>query len=160
MAKYLLTKQDIENFEGIDKSHFLNPETRRIDKSLGDLTGLTDFGIHMIEVEPGIESTELHRHHYEDECVYILEGSATAVIEDEKHSVCPGDFIAYPAGGPAHKLINTGDTTLKFLVVGRRQEHDVIDYPLLKKRMYQNKKLGFEIVDIDNIEEAPIGKKK
>ncbi|WP_230413364.1 cupin domain-containing protein [Zooshikella ganghwensis] len=93
MDKYLVTREEIEDFEGIDKKHFLNPNARRRNKSLGDLTGLTGLGFHIIEVQPGYESTELHKHYYEDECVYILEGEAKATIGDHHFDVKAGDFI-------------------------------------------------------------------
>ena len=56
MDKYLITREEIERNEGLKKTHFLNQKAQRINKSLGDLTGLTGFGFHIIEVEPGFES--------------------------------------------------------------------------------------------------------
>ena len=87
MTSYIVTKAEIEAMEGLDKSHFLNDNAKRNNKSLGDLTGLTGLGFHIIEVPPGAESTEHHAHHYEDECVYILSGKATSVIGDEQREV-------------------------------------------------------------------------
>ena len=69
---YLVKAAEIAAMEGLAKTHFLNPNARRINKSLGDLTGLTGLGFHLIEVEPGCETTEHHLHHQEDECVYVL----------------------------------------------------------------------------------------
>lgn len=159
MDKYIVTRQEIEEYPGIEKIHFLNDNARRINKSLGDLTGLTGIGFHIIEVQPGHESTELHRHYYEDECVYILEGEAEATIGDQKYVVEAGDFIGYRAGGEAHSLKNTGSTVLKCIVVGQRIDHDVADYPNQKKRIYRNKGLQWNLVDIENISEPVAGKK-
>jgi len=39
METYVLTKAEIEACEGTEKSHYLKPQARRIDRSLGDLTG-------------------------------------------------------------------------------------------------------------------------
>ena len=64
MKKYLVTKEEIEELEGISKTHFLNGNAKRINKSLGDLTGLTGFGFHIIEIQPGHESTEFHMHYH------------------------------------------------------------------------------------------------
>ncbi len=50
---YLMTAADIEAMEGLSKAHFLNAGAKRINKSLGDETGLTGLGIHIIEVAPG-----------------------------------------------------------------------------------------------------------
>lgn len=159
MDKYLVTKEEIEEFAGTAKTHYLNDNARRINKSLGDLTGLTGLGVHIIEVEPGHESTEFHRHYHEDECVYILEGSAKARIGEESFAVKAGDFIGYRAGGEAHALKNTGDSILKCIVVGQRLDHDVADYPNLNKRIYRQKDLPWNLVDMDNIEEPTAGKK-
>ena len=159
MDKYLITKEEIEQFAGTSKTHFLNENAKRINKSLGDLTGLTGFGFHLIEVQPGKESTEFHRHYHEDECVYILEGQAEAWIGDERYAVKAGDFIGYRAGGQAHTLRNTSDVPLKCIVVGQRLNHDVGDYPRLKKRIYRQKNMPWNLVDIEHIVEPSAGKK-
>src|SRR6056297_3801271 len=39
MSDGLLKRADIEALEGLEKTHFLNERARRINKSLGDLTG-------------------------------------------------------------------------------------------------------------------------
>lgn len=159
MDKYIVTGEEIEAFAGIRKTHFLNPEAKRVNKSLGDLTGLTGIGFHIIEVPPGCESTEFHRHHNEDECVYILEGSAEARIDDQNYPVKAGDFIGYRAGGEAHTLRNTGDSVLKCIVVGQRLDHDVGDYPDRGKRLFRNRGMPWNLVDIAAIEEPQAGKK-
>lgn len=159
MEKYVISKEEIEAYEGVEKTHFLNPNARRINKSLGDLTGLSGFGFHIIEIQPGYESTELHLHYHEDECVYILEGEAEATIGDRHYNVKAGDFIGYRAGGEAHQLKNNGNSVLKCIVVGQRLEHDVGDYPRLKKRIYRNQGLKWNLVDLENIEEPIAGKK-
>lgn len=159
MDKYLITKNEIEAFEGTSKTHFLNANAKRVNKSLGDLAGLTGFGFHIIEIQPGHESTEFHRHHYEDECVYILEGTAEATIGGEKYAVAGGDFLGYRAGGEAHSLFNNGDSVLKCIVVGQRLDHDVGDYPNLNKRIYRNAGLPWNLVDIEHIDE-PVGGQK
>lgn len=157
--KYIVTKEEIDGYAGIEKAHFLNDNARRNNKSLGDLTGLTGLGFHIIEVEPGHESTEFHVHYYEDECVYILEGEAESQIGDEVQAVKAGDFIGYRAGGKAHKLTNTSDSTLKCIVVGQRLDHDVGDYPNLKKRIYRNRDLPWDVVALENLESPVAGKK-
>lgn len=159
MEKYLITSEEIEQCEGTAKTHFLSDNAKRINKSLGDLTGLTGFGFHIIEIQPGHESTEFHKHYHEDECVYILQGSADAHIGKESYPVKTGDFIGYRAGGEAHSLVNTGKTTLKCIVVGQRLDHDVGDYPNLNKRIYRQKDMPWNLVDIDKLEEPVAGKK-
>lgn len=45
---YLIPARAIKDMEGLQKTHFLNDNAIRINKSLGDLTGLTGFGFHII----------------------------------------------------------------------------------------------------------------
>lgn len=152
MHKYIVTKKEIEEFEGVTKSHFLNKSALRVNKSLGDLTGLTGIGFHIIEVQANTPTTEKHMHYFEDECVYILEGEAQAVIGEQTFSVSAGDFIGYRAGGLAHALFNTGESILKCIVVGQRLEHDVGDYPEKNKRIYRQKGMPWQVVDLDHID--------
>ncbi|MEZ5490268.1 MAG: cupin domain-containing protein [Gammaproteobacteria bacterium] len=159
MERYIVTRNEIDEHEGIKKTHFLNNNAQRTNKSLGDLTGLSGFGFHIIEVSPGHYSTEFHMHYHEDECVYILEGEAEATIGDEKYKVFPGDFIGYRAGGKPHELYNNGSIPLKCIVVGQRLAHDVGDYPNLGKRIYRQKDMPWNLVDIENIHEPVAGKK-
>jgi uncharacterized cupin superfamily protein len=159
MHKYMLTRRQIEEMDGLQKTHFLNDNARRTNKSLGDMTGLKSFGFHIIEIEPGRESTELHVHFHEEECVYILEGVAEATIGDATYTAGAGDFIAYPACGEPHKLENVGAGPLRCIVVGQRLPHDVADYPRLKKRIFRNQGLPWNLVDLNQIEEPAAGRK-
>jgi len=157
---YLLRRDEIEAMPGLAKTHFLNGNAKRLNKSLGDVTGLTGIGFHIIEVAPGHETTEHHVHHYEDECVYVLEGEATAIIGDEEHPIGPGDFLGYRKGGLAHSIRNTGSGTFRCIVVGQRLPHDVGDYPRLGKRIYRNEGLPWNLVDDAAIEEPTAGARK
>lgn len=158
---YLIKAASIEAMEGLQKTHFLNDNAKRLNKSLGDLTGLNGFGFHIIEVEPGFESTEHHVHHYEDECVYVLSGQATAYIGDEAHEIGAGDFIGYRKGGLAHSIKNTGAETFRCIVVGQRLAHDVGDYTKLGKRIYRNEGQPWDLVDHEHIKspDSNAGKK-
>ncbi|MEM6433325.1 MAG: cupin domain-containing protein [Cyanobacteria bacterium P01_D01_bin.115] len=159
MEQYIITREEIAAYEGVAKTHFLNENAQRLNKSLGDLTGLTGIGFHIIEVAPGHDSTELHKHYHEDECVYILEGEAEATIGDIKYPVKSGDFIGYRAGGEPHQLKNTGDGVLKCIVVGQRLAHDVGDYPRQQKRIYRHQGMQWNLVDLDDIAEPEAGRK-
>lgn len=157
---YLVTAAEIASEKGLAKTHFLNPNAQRINKSLGDLTGLTGFGFHIIEVEPGRDTTEHHVHHHEDECVYVLEGRGTALIGADAFEIGPGDFLGYRKGGVAHSIRNTGSETLRCIVVGERLAHDVGDYPNKGKRIFRNNGLPWNLVDHDALEEPKAGAKK
>jgi len=157
---YLVTREQIAAMAGLTKTHFLNPNAVRLNKSLGDLTGLTGLGFHVIEVEPGRDTTERHVHHFEDECLYVLEGEATAFIGDEVVPIRAGDFIGYRKGGLAHGVTNTGATTLRCIVVGERLAHDVGDYPAQDRRIYRNAGMAWDLVDRAAIENPSAGAKK
>lgn len=144
---YLVTAAQIAAASGKSKTHFMNANARRTNKDLGALTGLKGIGFHMVELEPGRDASEHHVHHHEDECIYILEGTATAFIGDEAFDVCPGDFIGYRKGGRSHSIRNTGTTILRCIVVGERAPHDVGDYPRKGKRIYRNANMEWAIVD-------------
>lgn len=157
---YLIKAADIAAMEGLPKTHFVNPNAQRANKSLGDRTGLTGLGFHIIEVEPGFETTEYHVHHFEDECVYVLSGTATAVIGEDRHQIGPGDFIGYRAGGLPHTIENTGTETFRCIVAGQRLPHDVADYVWKKKRIFRNAGMPYELVDHADIAYPVAGAKK
>lgn len=148
--KLLLTAAAIERMAGTPKVHFLNPNAVRLNKSLGDAVGLSQLGVHLIYVEPGRETTEYHKHHYEEECVYVLAGRATLVVEGERHPLAPGDFAGFPRATAAHAIVNDGDETLVCLVIGQRLAHDVTDYPERRQRLYRH---GGEwnLVDLEHV---------
>jgi uncharacterized cupin superfamily protein len=136
--KYLLTAEDIENLEAKQITHFLNPNAIRLNKSLGDAVGMSEMGVHKIHVEPNHESTEFHKHLYEEECIYILSGCGKLTIEEDQYDVAQGDFIGLPANQVSHGLFNNGLETLVCLVMGQRLKHDIADYPNRQKRIYRH----------------------
>ena len=136
--KLLLKAAGIENMIGNKKTHFLNPNAMRINKSLGDAVGLNHIGVHIIYVEPGKDTTEYHKHYYEEECIYILSGNGLLVIEGDQYQMEKGDFVAFPRNTAAHSLANKGQETLVCLVMGQRLAQDVADYPNKQKRLYRN----------------------
>ncbi|AVA34702.1 MULTISPECIES: cupin domain-containing protein [Cupriavidus] len=142
----LLTAADIVAMEPARSVHPLNENAVRLKRSLGDATGLTQLGFHLMTLMPGHESTEYHRHLYAEECVYILSGIGTATVDDRTYPIGPGDFMGFPRGGVAHTMLNTGDVPLVYIVAGDRPEHDVCEYPKQGKRLY---KAGVNKVFVD-----------
>lgn len=136
--KYLLRAEDIEQLEAKKITHFQNPNGVRLNKSLGDAVGMSEMGVHMIYVEPNHDSTEFHKHLYEEECLYVISGTGKLTIESDVYEVTSGDFIGLPANEVAHQLSNNGSETLICLVMGQRLKHDIADYPIKKKRIYRH----------------------
>ena len=134
-GKFLFSAQDIVALPEVEKQHFINGRAVRRTRALGDAAGLRRLGAHLVRLAPGGESTAYHRHHQEEEFLYILSGRGETEIGDGRHAVGPGDFLAFPADGPAHTLRNTGDDDLVYLLAGERRDFDVCDYPRAGKRL-------------------------
>lgn len=161
MDRYIITKAEIDALEGTQKTHFLNENAKRLNKSLGDLTGLNGVGIHMVEVQPTHALSEKHLHYFEDEAVYILSGQAQVTIGDDVFQVNAGDFIGFRANGLAHAMVNNGSDTLRCLVIGQRLDHEVALYPEKQKKLYINRGHGWDLADVSAIEtlSGAVGKK-
>ena len=156
---YILSAVDIMAMKGEIKTHFLNKNARRLQKSLGQSTGLTEIDFSLVEVAPGDESTEHHLHYHEEECWYVLEGEATARIGAESHTIKAGDFVGCRKGGLAHSFKNTGTGPFRCISVSQKTGHDVSDYPRRGKRLFRNKNLTFNMVDLTVID-RPFGATK
>ena len=154
-TRNLITRDEIEKIPVERKEHFLNGNAQVTNRSLGDLAGITGFGFHILEVEPGRDTTEFHFHHTEDECVFILTGQGCARCGDETFTVSDGDFIGYRRGGVAHTITNPGDTMMRCIVVGQRQESDVVDFPDQKKRMFRAPDHAWKVVDYADLKDRP-----
>jgi len=148
---YFVAKAEINEIESVEKAHFLNANAKCQNRSLGDMTGLTGFGFHILEVEPGRDTTELHMHHREDECIFILSGQGLAQVGEETFEVSEGDFLGYRKGGLPHSLRNIGAETLRLIVVGERGDTEIVDYPAQGKRMFRTKGLDWNVVDTSDI---------
>jgi uncharacterized cupin superfamily protein len=96
---------------------------------VGPLIGSTGLGCAVHVVPPGKRAFPLHRHHVIHELFYVLSGKGEVRLGDQTYSVREGDFIAAPAGGEAHQIINSGEEDLKYLAVSTMGEVDVVDYP-------------------------------
>ena len=133
----LLRSSDIQALSEERRPHALDPSVVRHTRSLGDATGLSTIGVHLVRLEPGNTSSVQHFHHQDEEWVYVLSGRGTAAIGDEKIDVGPGDFMGFPAGSAAHNLHNPYREDLIYLVGGNRWPFDVCDYPRMGKRRYR-----------------------
>jgi uncharacterized cupin superfamily protein len=107
--------------------HELDPRARRSMRRLESGTGLERQVVVWSRVEAGDHSTARHSHDRTDEWIYVLEGRALARVGDARFEVGPDDFIAHPAGGPAHRM--EVRETLVYLMGGQRDADDVVSYP-------------------------------
>lgn len=86
-------------------------------------------GVAFEELEPGRQSAPAHYHVFEEEHLYLLEGRLTVRIGDARYTMLPGDYVCFPAGHAAgHCLINEGDTTCRYLIIGENDPNEVAVY--------------------------------
>jgi uncharacterized cupin superfamily protein len=97
---------------------------------LGDVVGLTQFGVNLTRLKPGAASAHRHWHETEDEFVYILEGEATLIENGGEVVLRPGDCAGFKANDSnAHCLINRTKADVVFIEVGTRAATDRYHYP-------------------------------
>ena len=102
----------------------------RVKRPLGDLFGLTNFGVNLTTLAPGAVSSLRHAHSRQDELVYILEGEPTLVTDAGEIVLRPGMTAGFKAGSlDAHHLVNRTQSDVVYLEVGDRTERDRIIYP-------------------------------
>lgn len=100
---------------------FDQPVAARRKRALGDPFGLTQFGVNLVELPPGVWSSQRHFHTYEDEFVYVLEGELTLVTDAGETVLTPGMVAGFKGGEPdGHHLINRTERPARYLEVGTR----------------------------------------
>ena len=102
----------------------------RDKRPLGDLFGLTNFGVNLTRLEPGCVSSMRHHHSKQDEFIYVLRGNPVLVTDGGETELAPGMCAGFAAGsGDAHHLVNPGPDVVEFLEIGDRASGDTVDYP-------------------------------
>ena len=97
---------------------------------LGDLFGLTNFGVNITRLAPGGSSALRHAHTKQDEFVYILEGRPTLVTDAGRTALHPGMCAGFKAGsGDGHCLVNETGADVVYLEMGDRTAGDAVEYP-------------------------------
>ena len=92
-----------------------NDSTRRarFNFPIFNLTGALNTAVVYFEVDPG-DHLGMHTDSAE-EVLYIVSGTAEAIVGDERGEIGPGSLALVPAMVP-HDIVNTGDETVR--VVG------------------------------------------
>jgi quercetin dioxygenase-like cupin family protein len=92
-----------------------NDSTRRarFNFPIFNLTGALNTAVVYFEVDPG-DHLGMHTDSAE-EVLYIMSGTAEAIVGDERGEIGPGSLALVPAMVP-HDIVNTGDETVR--VVG------------------------------------------
>ena len=107
------------------------PCRQRKRSRLGDAAGLTQFGVNLLRLPPGVWSSQRHWHTAEDEFVYVLEGEVVLISDSGEEVLRAGDCAGFKAGERnAHHLLNRASADAVLLEVGSRNpESDEVDYP-------------------------------
>jgi len=115
--------------------HPYNPASEVHGWLLSRAAGLRRIAVNLAWLPPGRESAVYHRHHREEEWLYVLEGQGVAEVEEAEHAIGPGDFLGFPPG-VAHHLRNAGSGRLLFLEGGEViPDVEVADFPRLRRRI-------------------------
>ena len=102
----------------------------RHKQALGDVVGLTQFGVNITRIEPGQASALRHWHENEDEFIYVLEGELVLAENDGETVLKAGEAAGFKAGsGIAHRLINRSSRDAVYFEVGTRAKSERVHYP-------------------------------
>jgi len=144
--KYHFSAAEISAMPERRHQHQFNENAVRMTRTLGDLAGLEDIGLHIVRLEPGRESTEFHFHGQDEEFLMILSGHGVASIGDERIEVGPGDVMAFPKNSPAHAMhvLAEAGEDLVYLMGGTRAPVDICTYP----------KAGLKMTRADGVKEV------
>jgi uncharacterized cupin superfamily protein len=129
MPKIAIEKARVTKGSGYP-APFHEKSTTRTKHALGDVAGLTQFGVNLTRLPPGEWSSQRHWHSHEDEFVYVLSGELTLVTDAGKENFRAGDCVGFPHATPnGHHFINEGREMAIYLEIGTRNEADDTDYP-------------------------------
>lgn len=102
----------------------------REKRRLGDAFGLSNFGVNLVRLPPGVMSSMRHWHSKQDEFVYMLEGELVLITDAGEQILRPGMIAGFPAGrADGHHLVNRSAHDALYLEVGDRSAGDEATYP-------------------------------
>src|ERR1700742_4089485 len=108
---------------------FDEPCRPRQRKRLGDVAGLTQFGVNLLRLPPGAWSSQRHWHTGQDEFVYVLDGEVVLVTDAGEEILKAGDCAGFKAGDKdGHHLQNRGNADVLLLEIGTRVPDDSGEY--------------------------------
>jgi uncharacterized cupin superfamily protein len=109
---------------------FASQVAGREKRPLGDLFGLTNFGVNLTKLAPGAASALRHAHTKQDEFVYVVHGHPTLHTDEGRTRLSPGMCAGFKAGtGNGHRLVNETDAEVAYLEVGDRTPGDEGSFP-------------------------------
>jgi uncharacterized cupin superfamily protein len=98
--------------------------------ALGNVAGLTQFGVNLTRLKPGAASALRHWHEQEDEFVYMLEGELVLIEDDGETVLKSGECAGFKAGiANGHHLVNKSQRDALYLEIGTRAAAERGHYP-------------------------------
>ncbi|MDE2259524.1 MAG: cupin domain-containing protein [Betaproteobacteria bacterium] len=115
-------------------SNYPEPFAKRMagreKRPLGDIFGLSNFGVNLTRLVPGSVSALRHAHSKQDEFLYILAGQPVLITDQGETQLSPGMCAGFKAGtGNGHHLINRTNEDVLYLEIGDRTPGDSAAYP-------------------------------
>jgi uncharacterized cupin superfamily protein len=102
----------------------------REKRQLGEVFGLSNFGVNLVRMAPHTISALRHAHTKQDEFIYVLQGTPTLMTDAGATALAPGMCAGFKAAtGNAHSLHNNTDEEVIYLEVGDRTPGDAVTYP-------------------------------
>ena len=102
----------------------------REKRPLGDIFGLTTFGVNLTRLAPHASSSLRHAHSRQDEFIYVVAGHPTLHTDEGTVRLAPGMCAGFKAGtGNGHRLVNETAEDVVVLEVGDRTPGDEGTYP-------------------------------
>jgi uncharacterized cupin superfamily protein len=105
------------------------PCRERRRRRLGDVFGVSQFGVNLLELPPGAWSSQRHWHEHEDEFVYVLDGEAVLVTNEGETRLTAGMTAGFQAGsGNGHHIVNRSKGIVRLLEIGARSAEEIAHY--------------------------------
>jgi len=124
-----MPKLDLDTIEQTNRTGypapFNAPMAKRHYRRLAEASGLTDFGVSHVVLEPGGISSQRHWHEGEDEFVVMIDGEAVLIENEGETLMKSGDCAAFLKGvANGHQLVNRSDRPCVFIAVGKQATTD------------------------------------
>ena len=133
-----MPKLDLDAIDQTNRTGYPNPYAREVAgrwyRRLAPVSGLTEFGVSHVVLQPGAWSSQRHWHESEDEFLVVLTGEAVLVDDAGEHSLDAGDCAAFPKGDRnGHHLQNRSGKDCSFVVISAGNQGGG-DYPDIDMR--------------------------
>jgi uncharacterized cupin superfamily protein len=116
-----MPKINLETIEQTSRTGYPPPFDQAVAgrhyRRLAPATGLADFGVSEVTLDPGAWSSQRHWHDGEDEFLVMIEGEAILIEDDGRTILGCGDLAVWPKGNTnGHHLINESHAPCRFIV--------------------------------------------